>query len=588
MQSNIGQQNVSMPPPQQPPIAPYPSQPLPAPQPYPPPKKSRLGMIIGVIFIVIAVVVASSLAYVFLIAPSKVGEEGETTSAPPITQIDNFSISASDITREKNQTTIYFAITKAADTNKSTSLKVTLIDDHENEYSGTLYINFCGAPSGVISQIPTGFIYVESVIINMPDDAPIKFIRFGDELKKSFEDIKFGQPSFKQDFGDASIEFGTSIGIGEYLTFTPEIPTSDVIGWRLPVAVANTEYNPSSVSVNVGVQFSDGMIVWNEKGKETEEVPGSGQVVLEPRLFTVSQGIIRGCPQIILMLATDKSTSEQAFKIASIDAAQLPSIPERIVFDDGSYDSNLYVTDMNGSNKTLLYSGSYPCSSPCGSKVVFQSSDKGIYIRLLDVDAPAATKIVDKVTDKGEKPAWSPDGTKIAFTKGSFCGGYKICTINIDGSNQTNITVFGSNPVWSPDGTKIAFSHDFNTYQGPGIYIVNADGTNLKKITEYGYGSPLAWSPDGTKIAFSTSGGWLNYYLCTINTDGSDLTKLVENSYGFYPGSWLPDGTKIVYSDYNNNFIYTIKVDSHEKTALVEGYNPTWVPAFKLGTESTV
>ena len=205
-----------------------------------------------------------------------------------------------------------------------------------------------------------------------------------------------------------------------------------------------------------------------------------------------------------------------------------------------------------------------------------------------DARTPAATKIVDKVTDKGEKPAWSPDGTKIAFTKGSFCGGYKICTINIDGSNQTNITVFGSNPVWSPDGTKIAFSHDFNTYQGPGIYIVNADGTNLKKITEYGYGSPLAWSPDGTKIAFSTSGGWLNYYLCTINTDGSDLTKLVENSYGFYPGSWLPDGTKIVYSDYNNNFIYTIKVDSHEKTALVEGYNPTWVPAFKLGTESTV
>lgn len=70
-------------------------------------------------------------------------------------------------------------------------------------------------------------------------------------------------------------------------------------------------------------------------------------------------------------------------------------------------------------------------------------------------------------------PSWSPDGTRIAFTRHS-----EIWVMNADGTNQIKLLDSGQCPRWSPDGTKIAFvSKTFD------VWIMNTDGSNQTKLT---------------------------------------------------------------------------------------------------------
>ena len=84
-------------------------------------------------------------------------------------------------------------------------------------------------------------------------------------------------------------------------------------------------------------------------------------------------------------------------------------------------------------------------------------------------------------------PAWSPDGTKIAFTSDRD-GIPKIYVMNADGTNQTRITdnpASDEAPAWSPDGSKIAFTSDRDG--NPEIYVMNADGTDQTRLTGFAH-----------------------------------------------------------------------------------------------------
>jgi Tol biopolymer transport system component len=202
------------------------------------------------------------------------------------------------------------------------------------------------------------------------------------------------------------------------------------------------------------------------------------------------------------------------------------------------------------------------------------------------------------------EPAWSADGTKIAFVSSRDDpnpGGCSPCireiyVMNADGTGQTRVTtdsLVDENPSWSPDGQKIVFQRtDTDCFQGGDltVHVVNADGTGE---TEIANGASPGWSPDGQKI--------LVYSPCTnsmftVNPDGSHPGPLpVSAPFGFGAPSWAPDGMTLAYSKASGtgSALYLRAGNGTEFPLTSDGLNgeePAWSPdgtkiAFQRGSE---
>jgi Tol biopolymer transport system component len=198
--------------------------------------------------------------------------------------------------------------------------------------------------------------------------------------------------------------------------------------------------------------------------------------------------------------------------------------------------------------------------------------------KLANLTSPAAILI-------NRAPVWSPDGKLIAFASdraldgsdnSDLNGTFNIWVMNADGTNAkplTNLTAMNAAsvvPVWSPDGAKIAYSSqralDGSDALGVGtnIWVMNADGTGNKHLTDEDLGAQSAgpaWSPDGTLIAFGSNRALNGTHNVSANNtsnvwvmnsnDGSGRTALstyTAASIGPQGYAWSPDNVHLVYS----------------------------------------
>jgi hypothetical protein len=234
--------------------------------------------------------------------------------------------------------------------------------------------------------------------------------------------------------------------------------------------------------------------------------------------------------------------------------------PEVLLFWGGLDSTHLYRTD--GSKVVDLTpnsDGEKGRWNPDRSKIVFgtvRNDDNEIFVMNADGSAPRRIAF-------GWNPAWSPDGTRIAFQSGR-----SISVINSDGSGLTQLTqgLSDGEPAWSPDGRRIAFTRlsttacrlliNFDVVCARDLYIMEANGSGLVNLTNLRDGAinieDPSWSPDGTRIAFARRVYPSGSDLWTIRADGTDPRDLSTTPA---PGGaresspvWSTDGSVIAIS----------------------------------------
>lgn len=124
--------------------------------------------------------------------------------------------------------------------------------------------------------------------------------------------------------------------------------------------------------------------------------------------------------------------------------------------------------------------------------------------------------------------------------------------MNVDGTDLVKLTTdqeFKEQPAWSPDGTKIAYVSNFGVNRDDKIFVMNADGSNPVILT----GGPgddrePTWSPNGRSIAFTSNRDGANA-IYTMNANGTNVVK-VPSPTGQTPNSpdWSPDARRFVYT----------------------------------------
>jgi dipeptidyl aminopeptidase/acylaminoacyl peptidase len=211
------------------------------------------------------------------------------------------------------------------------------------------------------------------------------------------------------------------------------------------------------------------------------------------------------------------------------------------------------------------------------------------------VSLDGSTQTVTGVPANAESPTMSPDGHTIAFVASKH-GTPQLGLIRTDGTGLRFITdsqLTPFTPAWSPDGSRIAFAQSvlFGQTLGQDIFIINANGTHLRRLTSDGRSIDQwpTWSPDGTTIAYSVSGkgpGDSGFYktqeIWTVPAGGGKPVRLTYNNVFDDMPSYSPDGTTIAYSQ--GGRIWVMDANGTRQHVLLDqppgtsNFNPRWAP----------
>jgi hypothetical protein len=195
---------------------------------------------------------------------------------------------------------------------------------------------------------------------------------------------------------------------------------------------------------------------------------------------------------------------------------------------------------------------------------------------------PVATQRVAPTATPG------PEGWLVLQT--SSGGGLYV--VNADGHGLRRLTD-GLDPAWSPDGAKIAFTRWRNPW---GAYLINPDGSGEQRLVDGVRLKEITWSPDGTQIAFTINYGTSEEteicffgfcftippiytgQLWTADLETGALLSLPLDETGVHAPAWSPSGKRIVYA--GDHGLAWIDPDTKEKGRFPGGSVWDGSPAF--------
>jgi Tol biopolymer transport system component len=212
-----------------------------------------------------------------------------------------------------------------------------------------------------------------------------------------------------------------------------------------------------------------------------------------------------------------------------------------------------------------------------------RNRDGKIEVQVMRADGSGRRTLTHSLAEDGA-PAWSPDGTRIAFHRvldyGDGRFNIEIYLMRADGRNVRRLTNhFGDDqdPAWSPDGRAIAFARTFHNTRE--LAVMNATGGDLRVLVAGDINGAPSWSPDGRRIAFERAAYGFGSEIWIVRGDGSGLRQLTRHrpngprcEMDRWP-DWAPDGSSIVFGRNSGNAceqtqLYTIKPDGSRLTRL--------------------
>jgi TolB protein len=249
--------------------------------------------------------------------------------------------------------------------------------------------------------------------------------------------------------------------------------------------------------------------------------------------------------------------------------------------------------------------------SPDEQSIIFQAVPKGesyyqMYVMDLEKGSPSLVSTGIGACTCGY---FRPDGQKILFASSHedpnppdpvepASGKYKwdltpymnIYETNLDGTSMKALTsgsTYHAECSYSPDGTKIVYASNENEERSMNIYLMNADGSEIKQITHtlHCYNGGPFFSPDGKQILFRadrTEPDYLQIYV--VDADGSNERQLTCNNAVNWAPYWHPNGKVIAFATSLHGHyryeIYLLNVETGMQTRLT--YNPSFdgLPVF--------
>ncbi|MEX2555948.1 MAG: hypothetical protein WEB06_09970 [Actinomycetota bacterium] len=243
----------------------------------------------------------------------------------------------------------------------------------------------------------------------------------------------------------------------------------------------------------------------------------------------------------------------------------------------------------------LAFAGSSPSAGASTSpldrevldRIAFSSSRTGTaQIYVMNEDGSGQTRLTDSAPFDDMQPAWSPDGTRVAFTRGivyqsANLVASRIVVMDAGGGNEVVVADepgVNVRPAWSPDGKRLLYGHGINP-SPLDVWVMNADGSDKHAVTTSGDAYPAAWSPDGSQIVFGTQA--LDIWV--MDDDGANQTRLTTTADNYTP-NWAPSD-RIVFTstrDGGGRQVYSMEPDGTDQTRLVEdgaeNKFPAWSP----------
>ena len=189
--------------------------------------------------------------------------------------------------------------------------------------------------------------------------------------------------------------------------------------------------------------------------------------------------------------------------------------------------SELYTMNADGSRQTRLVATDRvhvfgPVWSPDGTRIAFaKGTDAAFGVGVANADGSGSRALMPATTGSSFPGSWSPDGSRLLVVSQAGEAGSRIESVVVASGQRSPVSGGSSHdgrPMFSPDGARILFNSDRDgRYQ---VYVMKADGTETTQLTRgAGESWGASWSPDGQRIAFNSDrGGRHEIYL--MNGDG--------------------------------------------------------------------